>query len=113
MHEMALCESLLRIVAAEARTHRFHAVREVRLQVGVFSGVSTDSLEFCFPLVARGTVAEGARLCIDAVPGAGWCARCQRSVPLAERFDPCPQCGEHGVNVTGGEEFRITDLEVD
>ena len=113
MHEMALCESMLRIVADEARSHRFSKVRVVRLRVGAFSGVSTESMAFCFPVVARGTIADGARLEFEPVPGRGWCPRCETTVDLAERFDPCPHCGGHGVQVVGGDEFRISDLEVD
>jgi hydrogenase nickel incorporation protein HypA/HybF len=60
-----------------------------------------------------GAVTEGARLEIDSVPGEGWCARCEQSVPLGDRYDGCPLCGNSDVPVTGGDDLRLAELEVE
>ncbi|NTV47466.1 MAG: hydrogenase maturation nickel metallochaperone HypA [Chlorobiales bacterium] len=62
MHEMSLCESILRITEQNAAKGGFLRVRKVRLALGSFSGASRESLAFCFPIVVKGTVAEGAVL---------------------------------------------------
>ncbi len=62
MHEMSLCESILRIIARRATEDGFASVRTVRIEIGALAGASEDALAFCFPLAARGTVAEGAAL---------------------------------------------------
>ena len=58
-------------------------------------------------------IAEGARLDILEVPGAAWCFDCNDTVTLAQRFDACPRCAGFRLRLTGGEELRIQDLEVD
>ncbi len=70
-------------------------------------------MRFCFNVVSRGTPAEGARLHIRRVPGAGWCFDCEREVALAERFCACPACGRSRVRMTSGDEMRVLEMEVE
>ncbi len=113
MHEMALTESIVEIVADEARKQGFGRVRVVRLQVGAMAHVEPEALHFCFDAVSRGTVAEGATLQIVRLPGEGWCLDCGKTVPLEERFGACPECGRRHVQMTSGDELGIEELEVD
>jgi hydrogenase nickel incorporation protein HypA/HybF len=112
MHEMALSESMMEIIAAEAQRHNVSRVQAVVLEIGALASVDAEAMRFCFDAVSRGTVAEGARLDIVRVPGEAWCMPCSRSVPLAERYDPCPRCGSHQLQVIKGEELRVKELEV-
>jgi hydrogenase nickel incorporation protein HypA/HybF len=109
---MSLAEGVLQIVEDSARRERFGAVRVVRLEIGELAGVEVDALRFCFDVVARGGVAEGARLEIERTPGAAWCMQCAQTVPVAARLDPCPECGTHQLQVCAGTEMRVKDLEV-
>lgn len=113
MHEMALAESVVQVVEDHARAGGFRRVRQVRLEIGAFSGVEIEAMRFCFDVVTRGSVAEAARLEIIALPGQGWCLPCGKTIVMAQRFDPCPDCGSHQVQVTGGDDMRIKDLEVE
>ncbi len=38
--------------------------------------------------------------------------RCGETINIAERYEPCPQCGTFELQVTGGDEMRIKELEV-
>ncbi len=113
MHEMSLSESLIGLVEDEAKKGAFTKVKIVRLAVGVLSHVSADALLFCFDAVSRGTIAEGAKLDIVAVPGQGWCMDCSKTVALSERFGACPECGNYHVQMTAGDELRLHELEVE
>lgn len=62
MHEVSLCESIIRIIERQAEKDGFTRVEKVTLTIGDMSGASTEALEFCFPMVAKGTCAEGATL---------------------------------------------------
>ena len=64
-------------------------------------------------VVLRGTVADGAKLEIIDVPGAGQCLSCGKTVEISAVFDPCPECGGYPVNPTAGTEMRVRELEVD
>jgi hydrogenase nickel incorporation protein HypA/HybF len=39
--------------------------------------------------------------------------QCSRNIDVTARFDPCPLCGGHQVQVTGGDGMRIKELEVE
>ncbi len=113
MHEMSLCESVVRILQKEARQRSFRRVKVVRLQVGALSCVMPEALDFCFRVVSRGTLAEDALLDLVRLPGVAWCMNCGETVEITERYDVCPQCGGYELQVTGGDELRIIELEVE
>jgi hydrogenase nickel incorporation protein HypA/HybF len=74
--------------------------------------VEADALRFCFDVVTRGSVAEGCRLDIVDTPGTAWCIQCETPVEVTQRYDDCPRCGGHQLQVTGGTEMRVKELEV-
>ena len=112
MHEMSLAESILQIVEDTARSSAADQVRAVRLEIGVLSQVEPDALRFCFDAVTRGTLADGARLEIEATPGRAWCMPCGESTALSRLGDACPRCGSYQLQVTQGDEMRVKDIEV-
>ena len=113
MHEMSLTEGVVEILAEEARRQGFARVKTVWLEIGALSGVELESMEFCFDVVARGTLAEGAKLEIIRTPGQGYCLDCEKTVGLRERFGQCPECGRHRVQMTVGDAMRVRELEVE
>ncbi|TVR81810.1 MAG: hydrogenase maturation nickel metallochaperone HypA [Rhodospirillales bacterium] len=113
MHELALCESVMRILYQEADRHHFTRIKTVRLQLGALSCVAPEAIDFCFKAVSKGTMAEGARLELLREPGAAWCAACGETVTIKERYDPCPSCGSYELHVSRGDELRVKDLEVE
>jgi hydrogenase nickel incorporation protein HypA/HybF len=113
VHEVSLIESVVGLVEDERRKQDFARVRLIRLTLGVLGPAEPEALRFCFDAVTRGTIADGALLAIDIVPGAGWCAACCRTMPLEERFAACPRCGRTPLLLTAGDEFRVTEMEVE
>ncbi len=108
MHELAIAESVLSTITARVGDRTVH---EVRLEVGRLSGVSADSLRFCFSLAASGTVVSGAALQIDEPRGRGLCSSCGADFELLEPFPLCA-CGSADVRVLSGDELRILSVEV-
>jgi hydrogenase nickel incorporation protein HypA/HybF len=113
MHEMALCEGVVQVLEAYARKQGYSRVRTVWLEIGDLAGVEVEAMRFGFDVVTRGTLAEGAQLQIIERPGEAWCLQCAKTVPVKQRFDACPDCGSYQLQVTGGEEMRIKELEVE
>lgn len=112
MHELALAQGIVDVIEAQARRDDFTRVARVHLSIGRLAGVEPDALEFGFASVSRGTVAEGATLQIDRPPGVASCEDCGESAELAQRGDACPGCGGYRLRVTGGDQLRVTELEV-
>jgi len=112
MHEMSLMQSVVSILEEEAARQNFTQVKAVWLEIGKLSHVEPEALRFCFDVVIKDTVADGARLEIVEIPGQAWCMNCSKPVEVAERFDACPDCGGYQLQMTGGDEMRIKELEV-
>ncbi|MBI4725329.1 MAG: hydrogenase maturation nickel metallochaperone HypA [Rhodomicrobium sp.] len=113
MHEMSLCQGVVQILEEQAAAHAYSRVKTVRLEIGPFAGVEPEALRFCFDAVTRGTLAENARLDIVTSTASAWCFSCEETVPVNDRQAECPNCGSHQLQVTGGDELRIKELEVD
>lgn len=113
MHEMSICEGVLLALEAEAKIHNFTKVKTVWLEIGDLSSVEPEALHFSFDVVTKNSLADGATLKIANVAGAAWCMQCSKSVTIKQRYDECPTCGSHQLQVTAGDEMKIKELEVD
>ena len=122
MHELSLAQALLDLAVKHAQGHPIQALR---VRVGALSGVVTDSLEFCFDFSSKGTLAEGARLIFEAVPVPLRCRACgaatstdrygdrpaYEAVSLALE-EGCPICGGKELDIVGGSDFQLVEIEV-
>ena len=112
MHEMALCGGVIDIIEAEARRQSFAKVTTVWLEIGALSQVEPDAMRFCFDVVAARSVAADAKLEIIRSPGTAWCMNCVKTVNVERRYDACPCCGGYQLQITGGDQMRVKELEV-
>ena len=85
MHELALTEGILSIVSSEQKKSGFSRVLEIDLCIGEYSGVIPSCIEEFFPLAAKETAAENARLVMKPVKAEFECRACGFRGPLSER----------------------------
>ena len=88
-------------------------VHEIRLRIGVLSGVVPDALRFAFEALTPGTAAEGAALMIEEVPARFWCAACRREFVSPNLYSECPHCHNPSNELRAGRELELTSMEVD
>ncbi len=112
MHEMAICQGIVEVLEEQALSQHFQRVEKVRLEIGPMAGVEIAAIRFCFDAVAKGTVANKAVLEIIETKGEAWCMSCSENITVTGRYEACPDCGSYQLQVTGGDELRIKDLEV-
>lgn len=112
MHEMAITQSLVDLIADEQRARGFSTVRRVVVEIGKLGHVDPHALRFAFDATVPGTIANGAALDIREVDGAAWCMDCSQKVVVNRRGDGCPLCGQHRMIVEQGEDMRLKELEV-
>lgn len=113
MHEMSLAESVMQIIEEAAQTQQFETVRSVTLEIGELASVEPDAMRFCFDVVTRNTLAEGAMLEIVTTPGRGRCISCGEEVPMSEKYGLCPACGSPHLQIIAGEKMRVKELSVE
>ena len=109
MHELTITQNIIDIAVSEARNRR---IRRINLVIGELSSVVEDSIRFCFDVISKETLAEGAALSVTAVPAKIRCASCSHEFGY-EGEGVCPECGKRGGEVTAGREFYLESIEVE
>ena len=113
MHELTLAREIVAIVQMAAQNQNIHHIRRVRVELGAFGHVEEKALQFAFTAAVNGTLATGSLLEISRLPGQAWCYDCNKTVALSTRLAPCPLCGGEKLDVIGGNELRVVDMEVE
>lgn len=113
MHELALAREIVAIVQRATKDQNIRQIRIIRVELGVFGHVEEMALRFAFTAAANGTIAAGAALEISRPPGQAWCYDCNKTIILLTRLAPCPLCGGEKLDVIGGNELRVVEMEVE
>ena len=111
MHELAVAESLLKIIQDESKKHGLLRVNQVRLRIGELSTIVPSALSFSFEVISQGTLAEGAHLAMEMVPVTGHCQDCDADFEIDNYLFLCPQCGGAIIMLVSGKELEIVDIE--
>jgi len=112
MHEVSIMAEALRMAVDAAKSANASRVLKLRLRIGTLSGVVPEAMQFAFDVVCRDTMAENARLEIETVPAAGWCATCETEFECADFFSECPRCHNVSGELRRGREMEIADVEI-
>ena len=113
MHELSLAETLVEEVERVVLRENASVAVRVAVTIGVLSGVEREPFEFCWPLVTEGSRVRGAKLEVREAPAVIRCRGCggQGEIELAQMA--CAACGSGDVELVGGTEFKIDEIEVD
>jgi len=113
VHELAVTESVLKIVLESAADAGAEKVMGIDLVIGDLSTFVDESVQFYFDMLSQGTPAQNARLNFRRVPARLRCRECGREfLPDAEEWE-CPHCGTLGGDVIAGREFRVESIDVE
>ena len=113
MHEMAIAQSILKIVLNSAQQNSATKVKTVRIRAGELRGIVQSQLSFLFDFVTKDTIAEGAALVIKRLPVLLKCRRCDTEYEPPEQPWLCPQCGGYAGELLQGQELLIESMEID
>jgi hydrogenase nickel incorporation protein HypA/HybF len=111
MHEVSICQHLLDLLDREAKQNKVTRIVRVRLEVGRLSCLEPEALRFAFAAMAPGTIAESAELQIDQPPIRATCQDCGATVVVDMRFGSCAACGGVRLELHGGAEMRLLEME--
>ncbi len=112
MHEVSIMAEAARMAVEAAQAAGARRITGLRLRVGTLSGAVPDAMRFAWDVVSRDTLAAGARLDIESVPGLGWCAECLVEFECADFFNECPRCHNVSSELRRGRELEIASVEM-
>ncbi len=110
MHELSISSAICDTAVRHAAGRR---VTCVAVRVGRLRQVVPASLSFCFGLVAKDTVCDGAQLELEIVPARLRCADCGHAWEIDVPAFRCPRCESADAEVVSGEELEVESIEVE
>lgn len=117
MHELAIAESLIKIIGEEMNKHGLTKLLSVQIIYGQISAIVPEALETAFEVLAHGTPFAGAKVNITVKPMVVRCRQCGHEFsPHRDELIlmPCPECAtELGHEILSGRELYIDHIEAE
>ena len=113
MHEAGIAASIIEIAENVARSRGNAPIRKIHLQLGAFTGVVRESVEFAFEALRKDTLAGHAMLEIETIPLKGECPACGwTGAPAGEYCFICPNCATP-TKIVSGREMQVKYVDLD
>jgi hydrogenase nickel incorporation protein HypA/HybF len=112
MHELSVCQGLIRQVGRIAAEHHATRVDKIFLQIGPLSGVEPALLQAAFPIARHNTLVEQAEMVIQSMPVRIRCKTCGEESEATLNNLTCPACGDWNTDLLSGDELLIERIEM-
>ncbi|MBN2208460.1 MAG: hydrogenase maturation nickel metallochaperone HypA [Candidatus Coatesbacteria bacterium] len=113
MHEARVAADILETVERVAADNFATRITSIRLQIGEFTCVQPDALQFCLEALSEGTIAQDAALSITRIKTTAVCGECHSEFSVHEIEFRCPMCASTNIELLSGRELFIESIEVD
>ena len=112
MHELSVCQGLVKQLNQIAIEHRATAVEKIYLQVGPLAGVEPALLQAAFPVASTNTLSEQAQMFIKTMPIRVRCRTCKEESETTLNNLSCSACGDWHTELISGDELLIERVEI-
>lgn len=112
MHELSLCRAILKKISQISLPKKSQTIIAIHLRIGALSCIDVAALEFCFATIAKSTIAAQASLQCQIETGVALCHACHQCYPVHTLFSFCPNCSSKNTELIKGNEFILTQIEV-
>ncbi|UCC49530.1 MAG: hydrogenase maturation nickel metallochaperone HypA [Gemmatimonadota bacterium] len=112
MHEMSLALEIKAICERELAKLPESRLTALGVEVGAFSGVEVETLQFCLEVVMSEGF-DGFRCEVVRQPGTAACLSCGLEFQVTQAPFECPRCGALARGVSGGDSLHVSYIEVE
>ncbi len=114
MHELPITQNILKIALQYAEKEGATRIMTLNLVIGQLSSVIDDSIQFYWPIISEGTIAEDAKLYFRRVPAQLKCLDCGTIYELEDgQLRTCPSCESSQVSILSGREFQLESIQIE
>lgn len=115
MHELGIMRNVLEVALEYVEMNDVKRIRTINLSVGALADIVPEYAQMFFEYVAKGTVAENAKIVIEKIPAKIRCRSCDSEIEMDVNnlLFSCNKCGSESIELVSGREFRVTSLEVE
>ena len=111
MHELALCDAMLKMVRQVVEEEKLEGVNSLTVEVGSLSGVVPKFIEDCWVAVIDGTEFENVEIKVETLNGIAKCLDCGTEFEADLNDLKCPDCGGVKLTPLTGREMTIKEIE--
>jgi hydrogenase nickel incorporation protein HypA/HybF len=121
MHEFAFAYDIFKIAEATALKYNAKKISEVYLEVGELTLIVPQLLRQSFKMATSGSIAEGAELKIEIIPGQIKCRECGKisKVTLSEEAQltglqlfQCKFCKSKNTEIIEGKKANVKNIKI-
>lgn len=113
MHELSVCQALVRQLRDIAREQRAARITRVVVQIGPLSGVEPELLRHAYPVASAGSPAADAALILEPLPIRIHCESCGADSDAAANRLLCGACGDYRTRLISGDELLLASVELE
>ncbi|KYC53786.1 MAG: putative hydrogenase nickel incorporation protein HypA [Candidatus Methanofastidiosum methylothiophilum] len=118
MHELSLAEGILKTILQVAEKEGARKIKSIKIEMGEILLVNSEQLTFCFDIISKDTLAEGAKLDIIFLKPRLLCNVCRKEFQINTDEDlpilsMICECGSNDVTVLSGREFNIKSMKIE
>lgn len=114
MHELPITQNILKIALQHAEKECANRIVTINLLIGQLSSVIDDSIQFYWPIVSEGTIAQEAKLNFKRVPAQLQCLECGTIYGLEDGFlRTCTNCESSQIKILSGKEFQLESIQIE
>ncbi len=121
MHEFSFAYQIFKVAEATALKHNSNKITEVYLEIGELTLIVPELLKQSFKMATSGSIAEGAELIIEVIPGHIKCRECGKisAVSLSEESQltglqlfQCKHCESKNTEIIDGKKANVRNIKI-
>ena len=113
MHELSVCQALVRQLRDIAREQHAIRITRVIVQIGPLSGVEPELLRHAYPIASAGSPAADATLVLEPLPIRVHCENCGADSDASANRLLCGVCGDYRTRLISGDELLLASVELE
>ena len=111
MHEIGLAQDILKKALPLAEEKELVKINHIKVLAGETLLIHPEEFDQAFEKVAKGSIAEGAKIELHLSPLKARCTFCGRQFSGKEPKLECPACGKKDFDLLSGNELEIKEIE--
>ncbi|KKM66127.1 hypothetical protein LCGC14_1484290 [marine sediment metagenome] len=121
MHEFAFAMNIFKVAEATAIKYKAKRISEVLLEIGELTLIVPEMLQRSFEMATKGSIAEGAKLIIQIIPGKIKCRECEKisRVSITEEAQltglqlfQCSHCLSKNTEIIEGKKANVKNIKI-
>ncbi|TFG23982.1 MAG: hydrogenase maturation nickel metallochaperone HypA [Promethearchaeota archaeon] len=121
MHEFGFAMQIFKVAEATAIKYNAKKISEVYLEIGELTLIVPELLKQSFKMATHGSIAEGAELIIEILPGKIKCRECgeistvslsQESYLTGLQLFQCQHCESKNTEIIEGKKANVKNIKI-